>query len=102
MIEYDKIVRDRIPEIIEKSGAKYDIETLTDEQSLIYLEKKLQEEVDEYYKNRKVDELADIMEVIEAIAERKGSSYGRLLSLKEEKRKTRGGFEKNILLKRTY
>jgi predicted house-cleaning noncanonical NTP pyrophosphatase (MazG superfamily) len=102
MIEYDKIVRDRIPEIIEKSGAKYDIEILTDEKALLYLEKKLQEELDEYYKNKNVDELADIMEVIEAIAERKGYAFGRLLSLKEEKRKARGGFEKNILLKRTY
>ena len=88
MIEYGKIVRDRIPEIIEKSGAKYDIEILTDEQALIYLEKKLQEELDEYYKNRSVEELADIMEVIEAIAERKGCNFGRLLSLKEEKRKS--------------
>jgi predicted house-cleaning noncanonical NTP pyrophosphatase (MazG superfamily) len=100
MIEYNKIVRDKIPEIIEKSGKTCEIEIVSDEKSLVYLEKKLQEELDEYMEIGKLEELADLLEVIEAVALKKGSSLEEVMKIKEEKKEKRGGFEKNILLKK--
>lgn len=99
MINYDKIVRDRIPEIIKKSGSNPVTEILDNDGAIIYLEKKLEEELEEYKGNRKLEELADILEVIDAIALKKGFSFEELLALKEDKRKARGGFKENILLK---
>jgi len=102
MIYYDKIIRDGIPEIIKKDNRKYDIEKVTDEVALEYLKKKLTEELEEFYENDQIEELIDIMEVIEAIATKKGVSFDKLLKIKEEKKKKRGGFEENLVLKKVY
>ena len=60
MIEYNKLIRDKIPEIIESSGKKCDIEVLNDEQYLEYLNKKIMEEVKEYLESGEIEELADL------------------------------------------
>jgi len=62
----------------------------------------LKEEFDEFYESDNIEELSDIMEVIDAIAEKKGISFNKLLQIKEEKRKKRGGFEKNLILIKVY
>lgn len=102
MIEYDKIIRDKIPEIIEKSGKNYELEPVEDGVAEKYLIKKLQEELDEFYENNKLEELADIIEVIEAIAVKRGETFQGILKIKEDKKEKRGGFGKNLILKKVY
>ncbi len=99
---YDKLVRDRIPEIIEASGSKCEIETVSDEVALEYLYKKLNEEVEELLSDKNLDEIADIMEVLFAIGKKYGYSEDEVLGRRSEKKNTRGGFEDNLVLKKTY
>ena len=72
---YNKLVRDKIPEIIEANGEKCTIEILNDDDYLIYLNKKLLEEVNEYLESGDVEELADLEEVLRAILAVKKVSY---------------------------
>ena len=99
---YDKLVRDRIPEIIEASGKKCDIEVVSDEVALEYLYKKLNEEVSELLEEKNLDEIADCLEVLFAIGKKYGYSEKDLVDRRNEKKNSRGGFEKNIVLKKTY
>ena len=99
---YDKLVRDRIPEIIEASGSKCEIETVSDEVALEYLYKKLHEEVEELLSDKNLDEIADIMEVLFAIGKKYGYSEDEVLGRRNEKRDSRGGFEDNLILKKTF
>lgn len=99
---YDKLVRDRIPEIIEASGSKCEIEVVSDEIALEYLYKKLGEEVSELLEDKNLDEICDIMEVLFAIGKKYGYSEDEVLGRRNEKRDARGGFEGNLILKKTY
>lgn len=96
---YDKLVRDRIPEIIESSGNKCEIEVVSDEIALEYLYKKLNEEVSELLEDKNLDEIADVMEVLFAIGSKYGYSEEDILNRRNAKRVNRGGFESNIILK---
>ena len=95
---YYKLVRDKIPEIIERSGKKAKTYILSDKEYEIYLERKLDEEVKEYHDSKDVEELADILEVLISLAKTKGYSFAELLKLREHKSSERGGFSKKILL----
>lgn len=99
---YDKLVRDRIPEIIESSGNKCEIEVISDEIALEYLYKKLNEEVSELLEDKNLDEIADVMEVLFAIGSKYGYSEEEVLNRRDEKKYARGGFEGNLILKKTY
>ena len=99
IITYNKLVRDKIPEIIKASGKKCDAAGLTDKDFLYMLDKKLGEEVKEYQESHEVEELADVLEVIYAIAETLGVSKKQLEDIRVEKAEKRGAFEKQILLK---
>ncbi len=98
LTRYNKAIRDKIPEIIEKDGYTCNVETLSDEKFLVEIEKKLSEEVVEYQKDRKPEELADILEVIYRIAELRGISKEELEKIRVKKIEGRGGFEKNLFL----
>lgn len=98
MTEYNKAIRDKIPEIIKKDGYSCNVKTLSDEKFLAELEKKLSEEVTEYQNDKNPEELADILEVIYRIAELKGVSKEELEKIRIKKVKERGGFEKNLHL----
>ena len=102
MISYDKLVRDKIPQIIEASGKSCDVEIVSNEVALEYLYKKLNEEVNELLSDKNLDEVADVMEVLFAIANKYGYSEQELLDKRNEKKNSRGGFENNIVLKKTY
>lgn len=99
---YDKLVRDRIPEIIESSGNKCEIEVVSDEVALEYLYKKLNEEVSELLEDKNLDEIADVMEVLFAIGSKYGYSEDDVLDKRNDKRDVRGGFEDNLILKKTW
>lgn len=95
---YNKLVRDRIPEIIEASGKTCLTATLSDEAYLHMLDQKLNEELAEYQESKSMEELADLLEVIVAAAKARGCSWEQLLRIRNQKRAKRGGFEKRILL----
>ena len=97
-MNYNKAIRDKIPEIIQKDGHTCNIQTLSDEKFLVEIEKKLSEEVAEYQNDKNPEELADILEVIYAIAQLKGISKEELEKIRIKKLQDRGGFEKNLFL----
>lgn len=99
-MNYHKLVRDRIPEIITAGGSIPDWETLGDASYLQLLEEKLEEELAEYLESKNIIELADLMEVIYAVVESKGYSIEQLEQERLEKAEKRGAFKKKILLKR--
>ena len=99
-IIYEKLVRDKIPEIIEKSGKQCEIEILSDEKYLEMIDKKLDEELAENYKDKNLEELADLLEVIYAATKARGYSIEELEKVRVEKVEKRGGFDKKILLKK--
>lgn len=97
-IKYNKLVRDRIPEIIESNGKKCVYSTLSDEEYLARLDEKLNEELAEYQESKSMEELADLLEVVRAVAAARGSSIEEVEAIRRDKAAKRGGFEKKILL----
>lgn len=95
---YDKLVRDRIPEIIEASGNECKTKILSEHEYLTMLDAKLDEELSEYHQDQNIEELADLLEVIRAITVARGYTLEELESVRAKKEKVRGGFEKKILL----
>lgn len=95
---YNKLVRDRIPEIIESSGKICKIEILSDEEYLKMIDAKLDEELAEYHKDQNIEELADLLEVIRAAVVARGYTLEQLDATRAEKARLRGGFEKKIKL----
>lgn len=96
--KYRKLVRDRIPAIIEAGGKACVWETLPEAEYLRALDTKLEEELAEYQESKSIEELADLLEVIRAVAAARGFSWEQLEQIRLEKRDARGGFEKKILL----
>ena len=95
----NKLVRDRIPEIVKVSGRTCECETLSDEAYIRKLDEKLNEELAEYQQDKSIEELADLLEVMEAVVRARGHTWDDLIRIRTEKRTKRGGFEKKILLK---
>ena len=99
---YNKLVRDRIPEIIEKDGKRCVCETLPQGQYIAMLDAKLNEELAEYQQSKSLEELADLLEVIGAVVRARGYTWEQLTDIRMKKKEERGGFEKRILLKEVY
>ena len=96
--KYNKVVRDKIPEIIEESGKKYNLKQIDDASFLVEIEKKLIEEVNEYSESKDIEELADILEVIYRISELRGVNSDELDEIRKEKAEKRGKFDDNLFL----
>ena len=95
---YNKLVRDKIPQIIESNGEKPNIRILGQEEYTHALESKLDEEVMEFHKEKNLEELADILEVVYALAEDLGASTNDLEKVYRNKHEKRGGFRERIFL----
>lgn len=95
---YNKLVRDLIPDIIEESGSECRTRILSDEEYLNMLDAKLDEELSEYHQDQNIEELADLLELIQAATVARGYTLEELESVRAEKAKKRGGFEKKIFL----
>ncbi|MGO0059882.1 nucleoside triphosphate pyrophosphohydrolase [Brevibacillus fluminis] len=99
---YNKLVRDRIPQIIEENGKTCSIKMLDDAAYHRELRKKLQEEWQEYlaasHDAERLEELADMLEVIYALANGHGASRGKLEELRQRKAETNGTFAEKLLL----
>ena len=97
-IDYNKIVRDRIPEIIEQNGRRALRRTASTEEIICGLENKLTEELSEYLEDHSLEEMADLLEVMHGILHHRGVSWDELERIRLEKRQKRGGFEQGIYL----
>ena len=97
-ITYNKLVRDRIPEIIETSGKTCVTDILSDDEYLCMIDAKLDEELAEYHKDQNIEELADLIEVIYAAAIARGYTIEQLEKVRAEKAEKRGAFQQKILL----
>lgn len=97
-IRYHKLVRDRIPEIIRADGGHCVTETLAEEEYLTMLDLKLTEELKEYQESKSLEELADLLEVMHAVAEARGSSMAEVEAIRLRKREARGGFDRRLML----
>jgi predicted house-cleaning noncanonical NTP pyrophosphatase (MazG superfamily) len=95
---YNKLVRDKIPAIIAADGKKLRSRILNDEEHLQALIKKLSEELKEFEEALSVEELADLQEIIHAIADAIGTNKQELEKVRAEKAEKRGGFNQKIFL----
>ena len=98
LTKYHKAIRDKIPEIIKEDGRTCKIKTLSDEEFLVELDKKLDEELQEYHESSSVEELADMVEVIQKIVKLRGTSLKEFDKIQLDKAEKRGRFEKNLFL----
>jgi len=97
MESYNKLVRDKIPEILDKKGIQYEKRIAAAEEYKAELIKKLGEEAKEFGEAGDPEELADILEVLEAL--KKLPEYNGIEELRLKKQNERGGFEERIILK---
>ena len=97
-----KLVRDRIPEMIEADGKTCVCETLSDEDYIAFLDQKLNEELAEYQESKSLEELADLLEVMQAVVRARGWTLDELEQVRADKAAERGGFAKKILLKEVW
>lgn len=104
-IIYNKLIRDRIPEITLDDGWQSTTKVLNKKDFIIELKKKILEEAKELNEGKGdknlVEELADIQEIIDAILAEKSVKFSNFQSQKLEKRKKRGGFKKKLFLIKT-
>lgn len=102
MEKYDKLIRDKIPEIIQSRGEECKIHIAEDLEYKEKLKEKLLEEVQEFLDSKdpenEKEELADILEIIDAIYESSGFNKYEIEQIKKEKKEKRGGFSKKIIL----
>lgn len=98
---YEKLVRDKVPQIIRDSGREPVTRVLEDDAAfLAALDTKLLEEVNEYLENPSAEELADIIEVIEAILAIRRIAQPELRRAKNAKTLKRGSFHGRVYLEK--
>ena len=91
-ITTEKLVRDRIPEIIEKAGESAKVRVATGEELDLFLRMKIVEEAQELFESGDIDEIVDILEALEAFAMHRKVDSGLLETQKLAKNLARGGF----------
>ena len=99
---YNKLVRDKIPEIICENNKTCKIRVLSDDEYLEALNLKLNEELNEYLESNKIEELADLEEVLRAILDYKKISLDEFEKIRIEKAKSRGAFKNKIFLETVF
>ncbi|WP_340371986.1 nucleoside triphosphate pyrophosphohydrolase [Peribacillus sp. FSL E2-0218] len=99
---HNKLVRDRIPEVIEATGKKFTTRVLDEKEYIEELKKKSFEELQEYVetegKEAAIEELADVLEILHALAEYHGASIEEVEEVRKRKAAKRGGFKEKIYL----
>lgn len=101
---YNKLVRDEIPSIIINNGGTPYTKILNDNDYKLELEKKLLEEYNEVINTKKteerIEELADMLEVIESLAHIEGKTLTDIIEVAKKKKDKRGGFDKKVFLEK--
>lgn len=98
MKKYDKLIRDKIPEIIKEDDKEFEIDIMDDQEYKEYLQDKLLEEAEEYVESDEIEELADVLEVIKSIAEYEGVKFETIEEIRKKKAERRGRFKEKIRL----
>lgn len=98
MTVYNKLVRDKIPQIIRDGGETPHYRIMDTDEYLCALETKLDEETGEFHRDKNAEELADILEVVLALADAIGCSREELEEIYRRKHEARGGFEQKYFL----
>jgi predicted house-cleaning noncanonical NTP pyrophosphatase (MazG superfamily) len=96
MAKYEKLVRDRIPEILDAKGVPYEKRIATDEEYRTELIKKLVEEAGEFSEAGALEELADVLEVVVAL--RTLPEYADVEMVREKKAAERGAFGERLIV----
>ncbi|MBR3153075.1 MAG: nucleoside triphosphate pyrophosphohydrolase [Clostridia bacterium] len=103
---FNKLVRDNIPYIISSNGEESVTRVLEDEEYKKELYKKLLEEANEVISSKgsdeTIEELADVLEILSAIAKLNGKKLDDVVEVAKQKKLKRGGFEKRLFLEKTY
>lgn len=100
---YNKLLRDKIPEICKNNNEKPVVRTLNDEDFKTELEKKLLEEYNEVIESTgqsRIEELADMLEIIKSLAKLENKSLDDVIELANRKKEKRGAFEYKIFLEK--
>ena len=97
-MKYNKLIRDRIPEIIKEKGGRAITHIADDKEYWEKLKEKIKEEVEEFLAENNKEELADILEVIYAICDFKEFDKEEIERIRKEKAEKRGGFKDKIIL----
>jgi len=97
-MKYNKLVRDRIPEIIKEKGGNPVTHIADDAEYWTKLKEKLTEEVKEFLESETEEELADIEEVLKTIYEYRNIDPAKIEALRKKKSEERGGFKNKIIL----
>jgi len=99
---YNKLIRDKIPGMVAMTGKVANTKTLSDSEYKKALQKKANEELTEYLQAENVgqalEELADLLEVIHALADAHGESFQAVETIRKKKKEQRGGFEDKVFL----
>lgn len=102
MPTYRKLVRDKVPEILEKSGKNFEVETLNHDRYIIELRKKLQEELLEYLEAANpedaVEKLAEMLEVMYHLSDVHETTMEEIEALRVKKKEENGSFEEKVFL----
>tara|TARA_B100001175_G_C19357086_1_gene565243 strand:- start:90 stop:437 length:348 start_codon:yes stop_codon:yes gene_type:complete len=99
IIEYNKLVRDKIPEIIEADGKTPIIKSIDGLKLKQALVKKLTEEGEEYLESLETEEIADLLEILHGLMEAQGVSYEEVERIRLSKKEERGGFSQGLILR---
>ncbi|PFM63667.1 phosphoribosyl-ATP pyrophosphohydrolase [Bacillus cereus] len=102
MPTYNKLIRDKIPQIIKTNGKTCTTKTLSKNEYIKEICKKTQEELTEYLeantKEHKLEELSDLLELINALAEHEGTTLEEINTIRKKKVEERGGFSDRVFL----
>jgi len=95
---YNKLVRDRIPEVIKSEGRNCVVRTLRDDDARKMLSEKILEEAGEFIQNPSMEEMADILEILYSLMKKHGWRPEDVERIRAEKSLKRGSFDKNVFL----
>ncbi|AUD24499.1 nucleoside triphosphate pyrophosphohydrolase [Bacillus cereus group sp. BC251] len=102
MPTYNKLIRDKIPQIIKANGKTPTTRILPREEYIKEICKKTQEELNEYLeattKEHKLEELSDLLELINALAEHEDTTLEEINNIRKKKAEERGGFSDRVFL----
>ena len=99
-VSYHKLVRDKIPAILDEKGVPHEKHIASEDEYPEMLLRRLDEEVHEFLEIHSAEELADIIEVVEAIKKLPG--FEDIDAVRQKKRDERGGFDEKIIIKGSY
>ncbi|EOO75027.1 MULTISPECIES: nucleoside triphosphate pyrophosphohydrolase [Bacillus cereus group] len=102
MPTYNKLIRNKIPQIIKANGKTPTTRILPEDEYIKEICKKTQEELTEYIeattKPDKLEELSDLLELINALAEHEGTTLEEIDAIRKKKAEERGGFQNRVFL----